>query len=272
MPMLIPCGKCVACLQARARQWAIRCVHESKSHTENCFITLTYDGARLPDNGSLVVRHVQLFLKRLRKKNKEKKIKYFHCGEYGRKFHRPHYHVLLFGHAFKDQIFWKKINDNNLYISKELSDAWQLGFASIGALTAASAAYVARYVLKKKFGEIAVEHYTKIDKSTGEVLERKPEYITMSRRPGIGSAFLEKFKHEIYPDDFIIIDGKKLKPPRYYDKKFEAEHKEVYEDVRASRLKKHIMFQDDQTWERRQVRDKVARAKQKQYKRSYEEA
>ena len=95
MPVTVPCGQCIGCRLERSRQWAVRCIHEASLHEDNCFITLTYDDAHLPTDLSLNVSHFQKFMKRLRKRFGEG-IRFFHCGEYGENFGRPHYHACLF--------------------------------------------------------------------------------------------------------------------------------------------------------------------------------
>lgn len=66
--MTVPCGACIGCRIDRSRSWALRCVHESKMHDANCFITLTYNDENKPYGGSLDKTDLQKFLKRLRKK------------------------------------------------------------------------------------------------------------------------------------------------------------------------------------------------------------
>lgn len=155
----VPCGQCVGCRLERSRQWAIRCVHEASLHQHNCFITLTYADEHLPPNNSLVYEHFQLFMKRLRKKYGEG-IRFYMCGEYGENFGRPHFHACLFGHNFPDLKLWKTVNKQKLYRSAELETLWPFGHSSVGTVTFESAAYVARYILKKVSGEAAERHYT----------------------------------------------------------------------------------------------------------------
>jgi hypothetical protein len=109
MPIKVACGQCIGCRLERSRQWAIRCVHEASLHEHNSFITLTYNDENLPADGSLDVRHWQLFMKRLRKRHGSG-IRYFHCGEYGSKHRRPHYHACLFGLDFPDKKLWMMRN------------------------------------------------------------------------------------------------------------------------------------------------------------------
>ncbi|AXH74125.1 MAG: replication initiator protein [Microviridae sp.] len=155
----VPCGQCVGCRLERSRQWAIRCVHEASLHKKNCFITLTYNDEHLPENSSLDYRVFQLFMKRLRKKYGDN-IRFYMCGEYGENFGRPHFHACLFNHDFSDKKLWKTVNKMPLFRSAELEELWPFGFSSIGSVTFESAAYVARYIMKKITGEAAEKHYT----------------------------------------------------------------------------------------------------------------
>lgn len=206
--VILPCGQCFACRLNRARDWATRCILEAKMHDENCFITLTYDPKYFPENGSLVKKHFQLFMKRLRKALGDRKIRYYMCGEYGEKFGRPHFHAIIFGYMPKDLDLYKVSNGIELYKSAFLAKIWKKGFVSVGAVTYESCAYVARYIDKKLTGERGIEAYG----------EKIPPYTNMSLRPGIGAPFLERYGEDIYSKDFIVIrDGIKVKPPRYFD-------------------------------------------------------
>ena len=192
----IPCGKCIGCRLEKSRQWAMRCTHEATLHKENCFLTLTYDNYHLDPSGSLNVTDIQLFMKRLRKRFEGKKIRYFQCGEYGDLHQRPHHHVIIFGLDFHDKELAEIANTKNpLYTSNILSILWPFGLHRIGSVTFESTAYVARYVLKKITGEEAENHYQ----------GRLPEYVTMSRRPGIAYGWIEKYKDDVYPHDYVII-------------------------------------------------------------------
>lgn len=232
MPMTIPCGYCIGCRLERSRQWAMRCVHEAMLHRKNCFITLTFSPQALKDrgSGSLRKRDFQLFIKKLRKRF-GKGIRYLHCGEYGSKRGRPHYHACIFGFDFPD----KQPFRGNLSRSKILEELWPYGFSTIGELTFESAAYVARYVVKKRYGKDSSQFYEKVFEPTGELESLQPEYATMSRRPGIGRGFIERFNHDLYPKDSISLRGKSCRPPRYYDKYFESIAPEAYKKVKARR-------------------------------------
>lgn len=182
--------------------------HEASLYDRNCFLTLTLADDHLPEDLSLDVRTFQLFMKKLRKRFPKNRIRFFHCGEYGERFGRPHYHAILFNFDFDDKVFAKTSErGDRLYTSKTLDEIWGLGNCWIGAVTFESTAYVARYVTKKVTGARAPEHYQ----------GRKPEYTTMSRRPGIGAAWIQKFKTDVYPWDEVSIRGRHVKPPRFYD-------------------------------------------------------
>lgn len=59
----IPCGQCRGCRRKRAQGWAIRCVHEARTHKHNCYITLTYNDEHVPVG--LKHEHFQKFMSRL---------------------------------------------------------------------------------------------------------------------------------------------------------------------------------------------------------------
>lgn len=185
----IPCQKCLACRVSKSNDWATRCFLEAKQWKNNCFVTLSYNNEHLPYYGSLNHRDIQLFFKKLRKHHKgiepimtkkgiEYPIKYFMCGEYGDKTLRAHYHCAIFNWVPNDLVV-KKLNkiQQPLFTSETLSKLWGNGFIIVGQLTMESAAYIARYTQKKIYNK-----HDKIIKDMG----RHQEYVTASRRPGIG--------------------------------------------------------------------------------------
>ncbi|MEY3590878.1 MAG: hypothetical protein RLZZ466_1399, partial [Bacteroidota bacterium] len=173
----LPCGQCIGCRLERSRQWAMRCMHEAQLHENNCFITLTYDNTHLPSDGSLHYKDFQLFIKRLRKKFGIYRIRYYMAGEYGENFGRPHFHACIFGHDFHDKKLWRRSTSGSmLYRSQDLELLWPLGYSSIGDVNFESAAYVARYIMKKVTGHNSKQHYTQTDSETGEITTRKPEF------------------------------------------------------------------------------------------------
>lgn len=251
LPVTVPCGQCVGCRLERSRQWAIRCVHEASLHDENCFITLTYDNDHLPADGSLRVEDFQKFMKRLRKHYDGKRIRYYHCGEYGDRTNRPHYHAILFGHEFSDKsLFRLSPSGERLYRSPTLEKLWPYGYSTIGNVTFESAAYVARYIMKKVTGELAEEHYQ----------GRKPEYTTMSRRPGIAAGWYEKYKDDVFPRDEVIMRGQKMRPPKFYDHLYEIDNAEEFAILKARRKAKAKAFSENNTLDRLRVREIVKKS------------
>lgn len=220
----LPCGRCVGCRMDYALSWSIRCQHEAALYLQNSFVTLTYDDAYLPPDQSLRYPDVQKFLKLLRWRMSPRRLRFFCAGEYGTLNDRPHYHLLLFNFDFSDK---KKIG-KQIFESAELSDLWPYGFASCGDVTPQSAAYVSRYSLKKVYGRVASEsHY--LDADTGSV--RRAEFCTMSRRPGIGAGWYRRYEKDFFPSDYVVVNGRKLRVPRFYSKMFEEDHPSEFADV-----------------------------------------
>nr|QJB19632.1 MAG: replication initiator protein [Microvirus sp.] len=256
-PMTVPCGQCVGCRLERSRQWAVRCVHEAQLHDENCFITLTYSDDVLengnyyiPDseNFSLRVDDFQKFMKRLRKKIG--KVRFFHCGEYGSKTERPHYHACLFGYDFPDKKFFSENHGNILYTSKLLDEVWGLGHCFVGAVSFESAAYVARYIMKKITGDGAAAYYR----------GRLPEYITMSRRPGIAADWLKKYKSDVFPAAEVVVRGKKMRPPRYYENQYQLTDPSAFAKLKIERRAQASLKADDNDDKRLRVKLAVKEA------------
>lgn len=280
LPVTLPCGQCKGCRLEKSRQWAIRCHHEASLSNQNSFVTLTYNDEHLPLDGSLNRRHLQLFMKRLRKEFGAG-IRFYACGEYGDLRRRPHYHLCLFNFDPPDRRKFSndKKSGNIYYSSKILDDIWGKGFTITGDVSFQSAAYVARYIMKKITGDRAEAHYknaySHVDPTNGETynisFNLAPEFNAMSLRPGIGAEWLKKFNTDVYPDDFIVINGKKVRPPRFYDNHFEVEYPSEYKKIRAKRVRNSKKHADNNTPERLRVRETVLEAKLKRLPRTLEE-
>ncbi len=231
----VPCGQCIGCRIDRSRQWANRCMLELQYHDSAYFVTLTYDDFHVPksyypdpETGeahtslTLCKRDFQLWMKRLRKKFSDDKIRFFACGEYGGQTKRPHYHAIVFGLHLNDLIKYKTVKEGDSYYtyynSDSLQDTWLNGFVVVGEVTWESCAYVARYVTKKLSGEQA-DFYKKFNLA--------PEFSDMSRRPGIARQYYDDHGKEIYDNAYINVStpkgGRKFKPPRYFDRLFDID-------------------------------------------------
>ena len=240
-----------------------------EKNLDSSFVTLTYDERNLPEDGSLDPRDHTEFVAKLRSHlwRRDKTFRYYMCGEYGEKFQRPHFHYLIFGYEFPDKQPFKVHRGEQYYRSEELETLWTYGQSLIGHVTVESAAYTARYVLKKQTGKGAVRHYKNDD---GVVL--CPEFARMSLKPGIGAEWFEKYgESDVYDSgDFIVINGKKYSTPRFYDRLLERLDVEKLCDVKERRLRRAAVNASDNTHERLAVREEVNRLRVQKLRRGYE--
>lgn len=258
----LPCGQCVGCRLERSRQWAIRCVHEASLHKRNCFITLTYDDKHVPSDYSLKYKHFQLFMRYLRRKVGA--VRFYMCGEYGELNSRPHFHACLFGYDFPDKVVYNK----TLFTSPLLDSIWGKGMATIGEVNFETAAYCARYIMKKVNGDLAESHYRVIDDATGEVINREPEFCHMSLKPGIGRGWLDKFASDVYPHGLVVSNSVEVRPPSYYDKWFKANYPDEFAAMALSRVQYAQLEPNEGSFERLAVREAVTAARVSRLKRS----
>lgn len=195
----VPCGKCPECLKRRTASWTHRLEKESLLWEKTFFLTFTYSNDHLPLSGNnlptLDPSHVTLWLKRVRKLSGAK-LRYYYCGEYGTKFERPHYHMILFADHYVTE--------------KMITDQWYYGQVHFGKVEGASIRYTVQYMDK---GQWRPSHQRD---------DRVPEFSRMSN--GIGSHFLsEKMVNHFLSNPGIgyIYDteGKKISIPRYYKKR-----------------------------------------------------
>lgn len=266
-PVTVPCNNCMGCRISRSQEWATRLMHEAEMHSQNCFVTLTFSDEHLPENYSISKRDTQLFMKRLRADLDPKKIRFFATGEYGDQVLRPHYHLLIFGHDWDDKVLWSTCSETGvrLYTSEKLSRLWTFGFSTSGDLNYQSAAYCARYSLKKINGDRAADHYTRFHPKNGTLNLVEPEFITMSNDPGIGRSWFDKFKSDVFPSDFLIVNGRQTRVPRYYDKLLKEEE---LQQSKRKRKRDSLSRREDNTPARLRVREQVKLAQLKQLKRN----
>lgn len=192
------------------------------------------------------------------------------CGEYGENFTRPHYHICLFGLNFPDREIHEENEGILTYTSSILETIWGKGFCTIGELNFETAAYTARYVLKKINGPKKEDHYQTTCAHTGNLINLEPEYNTMSRRPGIAADWYHKYKTDVYPSDVLIHNNIPVKIPRFYDNLLEREDPEQLLIQKAKRKKIARKGLKDNTPARLAVREKVKQLTLTQLKRNYE--
>ena len=307
--MEVACGQCLGCRLDHSRMWAMRISHESavhQAHGGNCFVTLTYrdkvecddeqlaGGYHVPEDWSLQKKHFTLFMKRLRKFFFPQKIRFYMCGEYGNrckhridldrvacplcKVGRPHYHACLFNCSFPDLVpYGTGLDGSARLTSPTLERIWKYGFVDVGQLTFESAAYVARYCLKKVTGTAADDHYMAFDLD-GVITFLTPEYALMSRgRPcrlhrriqldcdecegGIGWRWYSRYKGDVFPSDEVPVSGFGVVKgvPRYYEKLFAIEDPLTLEEIKKVRKEFRKAHAADYTPERLMSRYKVAK-------------
>ena len=277
----VPCGHCMQCRLNYAREWSARIMAESLLSDRNCFITLTYAPENLPKNGQLVKRDYQLFMKKLRlqasghqsiyglkSKNGKHPIRYYMCGEFGEQNFRPHYHACIFNYKPYD-LKYSSTNKqgDTLYTSETLTKYWGLGQVWVGELTSQSADYVARYVTKKFKGDALdkAEHYRRIDEETGEIINLQPEYACMSRMPGIGVPFFEKWESDFHRGQISVKkkNGDIIfrKMPRHFERLLEKVKPDLVADLKQAREdalnKRKLEYPEEFTEERLQVHDQL---------------
>ena len=257
------------------------------------FLTLTYNQKSLPLDLSLQKSHFQKFIRALRDKYRKTNpiIRYFMCGEYGEATQenafiaRPHYHAIIFNFRFPDEKFLYEKHGNRVHTSAICNELWGRGDTEYGDVSMQSAAYVARYVLKKqnqhqsrqKDRETGLTHYQCIHPFTGDLCERIPEYTKMSLKPGIGSDWYKKFKKDIYPSGQMYLghspDAAKhskpiyVKAPRYFDKLLERERPDMMEAVTEKRIQYAKDHAANFSFNRRQAKEKITAQRVEKLKR-----
>lgn len=236
----LPCSQCLGCRQAHAKAWALRCTLELQQHDSAVFTTLTYSDENLPV--TLEKRHVQLWLKRLRK-SIHRPIRFFASGEYGERTQRPHYHALVYGLTNEE--------------GPQISETWGLGQCRTYPITPATIAYVAGYT-SKKIGFKQRARPEQVDPDTGEVYTWQPPFIQMSRKPGIGGHARQ------WPESwrlYAVLNGSIMPVPRYLH---DAWKKQATPEQQEELLyeKSKLALNRDTTERTLEAKEKIAVAKQ----------
>lgn len=271
-PIMLPCGGCVQCRAAKARDWTVRAWMESSLQPIGCSLTLTYSPEHLPPGAGLRPHDLRLFLKRLWNRFPGLDVRFLVNGEYGDKGLRPHYHLLLWGLDFvEDRKPWSKAPSGELlYRSAELDALWGLGLAAIGTLTVASAGYAARYCMKKMTGAAAEQEYMRFDPD-GQPYWVQPVFARMSRRPGLGGAWVDRFWHSDAMAEFVVMDGRKVPMPAYCVRRRFRDEPLVIEARKAVALSFLAEHAEDYTAERISVREAVMQLRMARLHRALED-
>lgn len=260
-------------------------------HPFNCFVTLTYSDEHLPSDGSLRYRDFQTFMKRLRQAaihsqagircgvsrtgpwagpsgsvavstgSAASRVRFFMCGEYGPSTLRPHYHACLFNVDFTDSYPAGKSGAGKVFHrSPTLERLWPLGHSTVQVLNPQTAGYCARYVVDKVTGDAADAHYSHVD-ADGVISRRTPEFCRCSLRPGIGSAWFERYGADVVRGDSVVVEGVEASPPRYYDKLEKRKKLVGWDSTEFAREQRAKAGWQDQTPERLAVREEVHKAR-----------
>jgi len=256
----IPCRQCIGCRLDYSRQMSVRIMHEAQFHEQNSFITLTFSDRYLPSDGSIRKTHLQNFHKSLRHQISPRKYRHYSVGEYGDKYARPHYHAIIFGTSFPDRQKLRFQNGEWLHSSEQLSKSWTYGTATVQDLILGRATYITGYVTKKLNGDHVAKYKGK-----------HPEFALMSNQPGLGNAWFHKYYTDLYPSDFVIIDGKRFPMPPYYDKLYLELDEEAQHDVKDWRVYNALQNPKDRTPERLATRERFAQLNADRLKRNLEE-
>lgn len=239
--MKVPCGKCIGCKFDYTKQWSDRMIMElADNDGKGIFVTLTYNNDHVPfavdENGlpvsfSLQKRDFQLFMKRLRKRFPDKSIRFFACGEYGGHTLRPHYHAIIYGLTLSDfpDLYVHGMNElNQLYfVSSLFTNIWSNGFTLLSDVSYKTCAYVARYNVKKAYGDNIKPNDLAED-----------SFVLMSRRPGIASRF-----YDSNPDFFDTMSAYfadsngsvRVSCPSYFLHKLSIDNPEKYVNILRER-------------------------------------
>lgn len=241
------CGDCPECYKKRALEWCTRVGHELASYENSIFVTLTYDDAKLTytknEDGEDIpsyffdYRDFQNFMKRLRQRIPNTRIRYFTSIEYGGKHGRLHYHAIIFNFHPSLQRRNKTTptvispSGHQLYNSSFLEELWPHGFHSFSEASVETAYYIASYALSD----------TTYVNDMGEILSDK-----LKCSQGIGLDFF------IVNMETLIAQAIHYKRPlpRYYRKKLLAHYPLQHKKMENLLVDLRKISKDDDTYAR----------------------
>lgn len=268
-----PCGRCPACLARRASGWSFRLMMEDKRSTSSYFITLTYgDIAPRSKNNfmTLALDDIQKFMKKLRKihsAHQDEPLRYYLVGEYGGKYKRPHYHLILFNadlslmYSKKDiQILEMSNYDGQAHVTLF---QWDKGFTSVGSVTGASVGYTLKYMTKARWKPMHAND------------DRTREFSTMSK--GLGDNYITEASIKWHTSNLSermylhIDDGKKIAMPRYYKQKIYTDEQRAaisYWTEKNIKLQENKILQSGKLETHKDAKARVEQEFNKMYNRS----
>lgn len=235
----LPCGRCVGCVKDHQQSWSLRLNAEFATHNPmQCwFVTLTQDDEHCPEDFGLCYSDVQRFFDRVRKRAK---FRYFVAGEYGERSGRPHYHVLFFGLDLPDaRSQFETSQGHEVFASPFLTAAWGRGLVDVRRMGAENIEYTSQYVLKgAKLRRDGGKFVKNVDSETGEVFKVPAPFVQMSRRPGIGRRWIERFHADVTAWDALILPGgARQAVPRYFQRWLKEERSDDWADIEARRYR-----------------------------------
>lgn len=262
MPLTLRCGACIGCRIDRQTGWMIRMMHELQMAEKACFATFTYNDDCVPDDHGLRVEHWQEAAKRIRANIGD--FRFFMAAEYGGDKLRPHYHAAIFGQDFTNDRVRVNVKGSPHYwwTNEAVTSAWRKGYVTVGELNSTTARYICNYMLKKVTGKKAKAAYERIDPLTGETWDVRPEFSTMSRRPGLGASWFDRYCDDVYPQDVVVLDGKKYRPPQFYDRLLQDRDPAMWRKVEARRNEWVQKHSEDLTPDRLEVKERIINARQ----------
>lgn len=224
------CGVCYECKKERARNWTYKLWLESKNYEidNNCFLTLTYKDTELDKEKSLRKKHLQDFIKRLRKNLNLSNIKYFGAGEYGEKKGRAHYHLIILGYRPDDLYIMRNTRSKKnkiLYGSETIKKLWGKGRITVQPFAKNEVGYLTLYIQENRISNQNINNKI-ISNHKKNIKSLQLEYGILNSYQKDNKTFYQKIKnikdlskeqHKQYKHDYnkILEKRKYIKEPEF---------------------------------------------------------
>ena len=270
---IVKCGKCDTCIREKQQEWAIKLINEAKYHKKACFITLTFDNKLLLDKNSKAVKYgahagfvfninnskeyFSKFIKRLRKKFRDKSISFYHVGEYGEKTKRPHHHAIIYGINFEeDRIEIEKSKSGKTqYFSKILNELWAAGRCTVQDINSNNVIYICQYTLKKY--------------KNNELNKQYKPIMSFSNRKKINVKWVRRNPELILKGYLEDPDGKKFRIPKSYlntlKNSNKKKHKEIYRKYEEIIMERISNISADELKAQQKTKEEIWKQRAKQF-------